>query len=98
DGRPANAIFGFADFLYQFLRQTGATHLACAFDAPQTDSFRRQLYPAYKANRDPAPEELKVQFARCRELCRSLGIAEFGSERFEADDTIGTLAAQYRTQ
>lgn len=98
DGRPANAIFGFTDFLYQFLRQTRATHLACAFDAPQTDSFRRQLYPAYKANRDPAPEELKVQFARCRELCRALGIAEFGSERFEADDIIGTLAAQYRAR
>ena len=98
DGRPANAIFGFADFLWQFLRQTGATHLACAFDAAQTDSFRRQLYPAYKANRDPAPEELKYQFARCRELCQALGIAEFGSARFEADDIIGTLAASYRAR
>lgn len=98
DGRPANAVFGFAEFLNQFLRQTRSTHIACAFDAAQTNSFRRQLYPAYKANRDPAPEELKYQFALCREVCRALGIAHFDSDRFEADDIIGTLAAAYRAE
>jgi 5'-3' exonuclease len=98
DGRPANAVFGFGDFLYQLLRQTKAAHLACAFDAAQTDSYRRGLYPAYKANREPAPDELKYQFARCRDLCRAIGIAEFSSDRFEADDIIGSLAHCYRAR
>jgi DNA polymerase I len=96
DGRPANAVFGFGEFLYQFLNQQKPAHVACAFDTAQTESYRRALYPAYKANREPAPEELKHQFARCREFCRAVGIAEFGSERFEADDIIGSLAARYR--
>jgi 5'-3' exonuclease len=96
DGRPANAVFGFGDFLLQLLRQTKAAHLACAFDSSQTDSYRKSLYPAYKANRAPAPDELRYQFARCREFCRAVGIAEFGSARFEADDIIGSLAQRYR--
>lgn len=98
DGRPANAVFGFSDFLYQLLSQTNTRHLACAFDAAQTSSYRKELYPAYKANREPAPEELKQQFGWCRELCRALGIMEFGSDRFEADDIIGSLAACYRNR
>jgi DNA polymerase-1 len=97
-GKPANAVFGFGDFLYQLIREKRPRHIACAFDAPQTVSYRREMYPSYKANRDPAPEELKQQFALCRALCRAVGIPEFGSERFEADDIIGSLAHHYRRQ
>jgi DNA polymerase-1 len=97
-GRPANAIFGFSDFLFQLLQQKRPRYIACAFDTAQTLSYRKQLYPLYKANREPAPIELKQQFAGCRALCRALGIAEFGSERFEADDIIGSLATLYRSQ
>lgn len=97
-GRPANAIFGFSDFLYQLLQQKRPRYIACAFDTAQTLSYRKGLYPLYKANREPAPEELKCQFAGCRALCRALGIAEFGSEKFEADDIIGSLATLYRNQ
>ena len=97
-GRPANAVFGFSDFLYQLLSQTRTRHLACAFDAAQTSSYRKELNPQYKANREPAPEALRQQFGRCRELCRALGILEFGSNRFEADDIIGSLAARYRSR
>lgn len=96
DGKPANAVFGFGDFLYQLLQQKKPSHVACAFDSAQTESYRKELYPAYKANRDPAPEELRHQFALCREFCRAVGIPEFGSPRFEADDIIGSLAARYR--
>jgi len=98
DGKPANAVFGFGDFLYQLMRQKQPQHIACAFDISQTSSYRKELYPAYKANREPAPEELKYQFACCRDFCRAVGIAEFGSDRFEADDIIGSLAHQYRQQ
>lgn len=98
EGRPANAVFGFGDFLYQLLRQKRPSHIACAFDTSQTESYRKELYPAYKANRDPAPEELRRQFEWCREFCRAIGIPEFGSPRFEADDIIGSLAQRYRDQ
>lgn len=97
-GRPINAVFGFSEFLWQLIQQKRPSLMACAFDASQTDSYRKQLYPEYKANRDPAPEDLKRQFALCREFCRSIGIAEFASNRFEADDIIGSLAKTYREQ
>jgi 5'-3' exonuclease len=63
-----------------------------------TTSFRTGIFPAYKANREPAPPELKRQFAWCRELCRLLGMAEFGSPTHEADDIIGTIAARLRAR
>jgi len=98
NGNPSNAVFGFSDFLYQLIQQKKPEFIACAFDASQTDSYRRGLYPEYKANREPAPEELKVQFQHCRSFCRAVGIAEFGSDRYEADDIIGSLAHRLREQ
>lgn len=97
-GRPCNAVFGFSDFLYQLIRQKHPKYIACAFDSSQTNSYRRELFPDYKANREPAPEELKQQFQLCRDFCRAIGIAEFGSNRFEADDIIGSLAVKLRNQ
>jgi len=98
NGNPSNAVFGFSDFLYQLIQQKKPEFIACAFDASQTDSYRKGLYPEYKASREPAPEELKVQFQHCRNFCRAVGIAEFGSDRFEADDIIGSLAHRLREQ
>ena len=59
-------------------------------------SFRNGIYPAYKANRDAPPADLERQFALCREFCRHMGLAEFASAEYEADDIIGTLAARSR--
>ena len=98
NGNPSNAVFGFSDFLYKLIQQKKPEFIACAFDASQTDSYRKGLYPEYKASREPAPEELKVQFQHCRNFCRAVGIAEFGSDRFEADDIIGSLAHRLREQ
>ena len=97
-GNPSNAVFGFCDFLYQLIRQKKPEFIACAFDSSQKESYRKELYPQYKANRDPAPEELKVQFRHCRDFCQALGIANFTSERYEADDIIGSLAHRLREQ
>lgn len=97
-GNPSNAVFGFCDFLYQLIRQKKPEFIACAFDSSQKESYRKELYPEYKANRDPAPEELKVQFRHCRDFCQALGIANFASERYEADDIIGSLAHRLREQ
>ncbi|MDH5394018.1 MAG: flap endonuclease [Gammaproteobacteria bacterium] len=102
DGNPANAVYGFSEFLFELIKKIGAScgnsYIACAFDASQTDSYRREIYAEYKANRPPAPEELKRQFAYCRDFCRAVGIADYSSNRFEADDIIGTLAHRLRQQ
>jgi 5'-3' exonuclease len=59
-------------------------------------SFRTEIYPQYKANRDPAPVELKRQFKWARDIAESMGLSCFGDQRFEADDLIGTLAEHWR--
>ena len=66
DGNPVNALHGFARFLGDLIEQVQPLHIAVAFDESLAVSFRNQLYPAYKANREPAPLELKRQFALCR--------------------------------
>ncbi|HJP38114.1 MAG: 5'-3' exonuclease H3TH domain-containing protein [Gammaproteobacteria bacterium] len=93
---PVNAVYGYAQFLSDFLESVQPDSVAAAFDESLEKSFRCEIYPAYKANRDPAPEELKRQFAQCRKVTRSLGISECSSSRFEADDLIGTLAGKAR--
>ncbi|MGH8197770.1 MAG: 5'-3' exonuclease [Steroidobacteraceae bacterium] len=96
DGQPVNAVYGFGRFLGDLLEEAKPDHVAVAFDESLTTSFRNAIYPAYKANREPAPPELKRQFGLCRELCRLLGVAEFGSPTHEADDIIGTIATRLR--
>lgn len=98
DGQPTHALYGFARFLSDLLERKQPDYVAVAFDASHGRCFRNTLYPAYKANRDPAPPELARQFALCREYCRHLGIAEFADEQYEADDLIGTLAALCRAE
>lgn len=92
DGNPVNAVHGFARFLGDLIERAAPEFIAVAFDESLEQSYRNEIYPAYKANREPAPPELKRQFGLCRELCRRLGLPEFGSSRYEADDIIGTLA------
>ncbi len=96
DGMPVNALYGFGRFLGDLLEEARPEHVAVAFDESLATSFRNEIYPAYKQNREPAPPDLKRQFGLCRELCRLLGIAEFGSPTHEADDIIGTIATRLR--
>lgn len=98
DGNPAHALFGFARFLGDLIERAKPRYLAVAFDESLSSSFRNRIDPAYKANREPAPADLKLQFERCREFCRHLGVAEFGSDEYEADDIIGTLHARCRAE
>jgi len=97
-GNPVNALYGFARFLGDFLEHSKPGYVAVAFDTSLTTCFRNDIYPDYKANRDPAPAELKQQFERCRALTRSLGLPEYAEQRFEADDIIGTLVTSMRRQ
>jgi DNA polymerase I len=98
EGNPTHALYGFARFLGDLLERKRPAYVAVAFDESQGKSFRHQLYPAYKANREAAPLELRRQFALCREFCRHLGLAEFASVDYEADDLIGTLTHLCRAQ
>jgi 5'-3' exonuclease len=94
DGNPVNAVHGFARFLGDLLERESPARIAVAFDESLEQSYRNEIYPAYKANREPAPAELKRQFAICREVVSALGIAQYGSSRYEADDIIGTLTTR----
>ena len=67
-----------------------------AFDESLSTSYRNEIYPEYKANRDPAPEELKRQFKWARDIAESMGLSCFADDRYEADDLIGTLARHWR--
>lgn len=90
DGWPTNAVQGFARFLLDVLERERPKHIAVAFDEALDSCFRNALYPAYKANRDPAPEELKRQFVHCKALCDALGLNVLGHSEYEADDLIGS--------
>src|SRR5690606_11075353 len=96
DGNPVNALHGFARFIGDLIESVGPTHIGVAFDAGLVTSFRNEIYPPYKAHREPAPQDLKRQFELCRQACEALGVATFASPHFEADDIIGTLAALAR--
>lgn len=91
---PINAVHGFAGFVADFLKRTNARYVAFAFDESLSSSFRNEIDPNYKANRESAPEELKRQFQYCRELIEALGMVHLAHERYEADDFIATLAKQ----
>jgi len=91
EGRPANAVYGFADFLLRLIRDEEVTHLGVAFDADLMKSFRNEIYPQYKAHRDKPPAELVAQLDACREAAIALGAATFIDPRYEADDLIATL-------
>lgn len=96
DGNPVHALYGFTRFLADLIERAKPEYLAVAFDASLSSSYRNRIFPAYKANRDPAPPDLMLQFERCREVCTHLGLAWFDSPEYEADDIIGTLAARMR--
>lgn len=96
DGWPTNAVHGFARFLLDLLERERPRHLAVAFDEALDSCFRNAIYPAYKANRDPAPAELKRQFAYCKALCSALGLPVLAHPEYEADDLIGSALAAVR--
>ena len=90
DGWPTNAVHGFARFLLELLERERPRHIAIAFDESLDSCFRNSIYPAYKANRDPAPPELRRQFAWCKALCKAVGLVTLAHTDYEADDLIGT--------
>ncbi len=99
DGLPVGAVAGFCNMLFKEIAdQTGGdapTHLAVIFDH-SGKTFRNEIYPAYKANRPPPPEDLVPQFPLTRKATRAFNVACVEKEGFEADDIIATYARQAR--
>lgn len=92
DGTPTGALFAFANMLVKLLAKLEkGDGIFVGFDA-DGNTFRKQEYAEYKANRKPCPEDLKKQFPLSRELCSSLGIVCFEEHGFEADDLCGSIA------
>ena len=90
DGRPSGAIFGTMNMLVKLQRDFPTRQIVCVMDAPGK-TFRHEIYPQYKANRPPAPPDLKVQFAPIREFLAATGWPLLSVSGVEADDVIATL-------
>ena len=91
DGTPVGAVYGFTNMLIKLLAGLDVTHIAVVFDSG-SKTFRNDLYPQYKANRPPCPEDLKPQFPIIRQAAESLNLAILEKTGFEADDIIATIA------
>ncbi len=99
DRLPTGAVRLFCTKLFQFIRDGAAgikpTHLAIIFDKSE-NSFRKEIYPPYKANRSEPPEDLIPQFPLMRASVRAFGLKPIEQDRYEADDLIATYARQAR--
>ncbi|MGN0934584.1 DNA polymerase I [Falsigemmobacter intermedius] len=100
DGLPVGAVAGFCNMIARYVEGNGSsadapTHVAVVFDF-SSKTFRDEIYPLYKANRPPPPEDLRPQFALTREATRAFNLACLETEGLEADDIIATLARQAR--
>lgn len=90
-GFPTNAIYVFTRMLIRLISDEKPEYIAVVLDA-KGPTFRHRIYPEYKANRPPTPEDLNVQIPKIKEIIDKLGIKRLEIEGFEADDIIATLS------
>ncbi|GAB4270579.1 MAG: DNA polymerase I [Candidatus Rifleibacteriota bacterium] len=91
DGKPTGAIYGFLRMLLKMLKERKPELVAVAFDTSK-NTFRKKLFPDYKAKRKPTPEELLDQIPYAHKLVEALGIKVLTNDDYEADDLIGSVA------
>ena len=92
-GLNTSAIVGFVNTLYEVLTKEHPTHLGVAFD-PHGPTFRSEVYPAYKAQREATPEDIKKAVPIIKDLLKAWNIPILQVDGYEADDVIGTLATK----
>lgn len=92
-GDPTGAIYGMVNMMRRARSEIAADHIACVFDA-KGKTFRDEMYPEYKAHRSPMPEDLVKQIEPIHAMVKALGWPVLMVSGVEADDVIGTLAAQ----
>ncbi len=90
---PTNAIYGVVNMLRSMMRQFASDRIAVIFDA-KGKTFRDDMYPEYKANRPPMPDDLRCQIEPLHNVIRAMGLPLISIPGVEADDVIGTLAHQ----
>lgn len=96
-GEATNAIYGFTNMLLSLLREEQPDRIAVIFDA-KGPTFRKELYPEYKANRSAMPEDLVPQVPVIKDVVRAFKIPALELAGYEADDIIATLAKRYAAQ
>lgn len=92
-GQHTNAVYGFMSMMASLLSEEKPDSIAVAFDVGRK-TFRTEMFPEYKAQRESAPEEFKGQVTIIRDLLDKAGITTLSRENFEADDILATLATQ----
>ncbi|MCY9876092.1 DNA polymerase I [Vibrio natriegens] len=90
---PTNAVYGVVNMLRSMMRQFASDRIAVVFDA-KGKTFRDDMYPEYKANRPPMPDDLRCQIEPLHNVIRAMGLPLICVPGVEADDVIGTLAYQ----
>ncbi len=94
---PTGAIYGVLNMLRKLIRDEQPDRVAVVFDA-KGKTFRNDIYPEYKANRPPMPDELRVQIEPLHEIIKKQGLPLISIEGVEADDVIGTMSRQATEQ
>lgn len=97
DGTPVNAVYGFCRMLKKLIEQRQPAYLAVVWDSPGPTA-RHVAYPAYKATRQAAPNDLFVQKQKIQEFLELIGVYQVAQTGVEADDLIGSLAQDYAEQ
>ena len=97
NGTPINVIFGFLTLLFKVIDQINPTHFAICLDE-KGKTFRHDLFPEYKSNRDSPPEDLIIQLNLLREVLDSINFKYISKPRFEADDIIGTITSATKSE
>jgi 5'-3' exonuclease len=96
-GLCTNGIYQFTRYMLDAIKTFNPTHVVCTFDMGK-ETFRNEMYPLYKANRDSPPEELIPQFDKLWELVDAFDIPCVGKVGYEADDMIGSMAKHYSAE
>lgn len=97
DNEPTGAVYGVVSMLQRTLRELKPDYVGIVFDA-KGKTFRNDMYPEYKANRPPMPDELRIQIEPLHDFVRAMGLPLLMQSGVEADDVIGTLAVQAEQQ
>lgn len=92
-GANTSVPFGFTNTLLEVIQKQKPTHIGVAFDTT-AKTFRDEIYTAYKATRQETPEDIRYGIPKCKEIIRGFNIPILELDGYEADDIIGTLAAQ----
>lgn len=94
-GMPTNAVYGFLNMFIKAATDLKVKYVCVAFDVRQP-TFRHQMFREYKANRHKMPDDLAVQFDQLKDILKAMQVKIYQCPGYEADDIIGTIAAQVK--